>query len=139
MGANNVIESTNKPLPTEKAEYLPLDFELKGQIWKDDEGVISVSVPGGRNFGGIFSAKLETAEINGRQIAVSGSYDADGLKRMEAFDGLVKTSYHRFLGSPATAMIDVLAFGMGRNRAIRWAMEAKKTGKGPVASYYLSV
>lgn len=119
--------------------FLPLGFEVKGQIWKDDEGVISVSVPGGRNFGGIFSAKLETAEINGRQVAISGSYDADGLKRMEAFDGLVKTSYHRFLSNPAQHMIDTLKFGNGVERSIRWASEAKKQGKGPVASYYLSI
>jgi len=119
--------------------FLPLNFELKGQIWKDDEGVISVSVPGGRNFGGIFSAKLETAEINGRQVAISGSYDSDGLKRMEAFDGVVKTSYHRFLSNPATCMIDTLQFGNGVNRVVRWASEAKKTGKGPVASYYVTI
>lgn len=124
---------------TKPNTYLPLGFELKGQIWKDDEGVISVSVPGGRNFGGIFSAKLETAEINGRQVAISGSYDADGLKRMEAFDGVVKTSYHRFLSDPAKCMIDTLQFGNGVARSIRWASEAKKTGKGPVASYYLSL
>lgn len=116
-----------------------LGFELKGQVWKDDTGVVSVAVPGGRSFGGIFSAKLEVAEVNGRQIAVSGSYDADSLKRMEAFDKLVLTSYHRFLSNPQAHMIDTLQYGNGISQVIRWASEAKKTGKGPVASYFLSI
>jgi hypothetical protein len=136
MSTNNAVEQTNK---TVVVPFAPLGFELKGQIWKDDTGVISVSIPGGRNFGGIFTAKLETADINGRQVAISGSYDADGLKRMEAFDGVVKTSYHRFLSNPNANMVDTLIFGNGVQRTVRWANEAKKTGKGPVASYYLSI
>ncbi len=53
MSTNNVVQQSNV---TTESKYLPLGFELKGQIWKDDEGAYSVSVPGGRNFGGIFCA-----------------------------------------------------------------------------------
>lgn len=111
---------------------------LKGQIFKS-EGEYTVSIPGGRNFGGIFAANLETADINGRQIAVSGSYDANGLKKMEAFEGTIKGALLDWLKDPNGKMIQTVSFDGKVSTRIRFAKENSTNPKAPVAAYYLSL
>lgn len=138
MSTNNAVEQKNTPIPSVVQRF---GWELKGDIWKDEDGKISISVPGGRNFGGCFTAAIKVEEVNGRKIAVSETYDDDGFERMKAFDGLVLTSYHRFLSNPTTGAFDTLQFGHGLSMPVRWAIKLKNnaSGKGPVASYYLSL
>jgi hypothetical protein len=111
---------------------------LKGQIFKAD-GEYSVSIPGGRNFGGIFAAELETAAVNGRQVAISGSYDADGLKKMEAFEATIKGALLNWLKDPAGAMLQSVSFDGKTKTKIRFAKENSTNPKAPIAAYYLSL
>lgn len=101
--------STNPKAPV-AAYFLSADsgpfagLEWKGQVFRDQNdkgGAYSVSVPGGKNFGGILAAKLETAEVNGRTIAISGSYDEGGLRKMQRWSDVVKTAFYAFLTDPS--------------------------------------
>ncbi len=85
---------------------------LKGQVFKDakDGNSISVSVPGGRNFGGIFHAEQELVEMNGRTIAVSGSYSDIGLHKMAKFEDVVRTAYYEFLKTPTSKAVQRISF-----------------------------
>ena len=111
-------------------------LELKGSIFAADDG-ISVQIPGGRNFGGVFRAKAVTADVNGRQIAISGEYDESGLKTLEQFEGAVKASYYNFKDAPQTSTVQKFTVA-GKHGFIRWERENKANPKSPVASYYLS-
>lgn len=111
---------------------------LKGQIFKTD-GEYTIGLPGGRNFGGIFAAELETAEVNGRQIAVSGSYVDHGLKKMESFEGTIKTAHLDWLKDPNGKAIQTVTFDGKTSTKVRFAKENSSNPKAPIAAYYLSL
>jgi hypothetical protein len=78
---------------------------LKGEVYKDiATGQFTVSIPGGQRFGGILSAALVTAKVNGRTIAVSGEYDEEGQRRMKSWDGAVKTAFLSYLNDPTKSV-----------------------------------
>ena len=108
MAENKVEHVAALPVVTTSS---PLKgMTLKGSIFLTD-GAYNVAVPGGRNFGGAFHPELETAEINGRQIAVSGSYNPAGVKVEAVFEDTIKTAFHKFLNDPAKNMLQTVAFG----------------------------
>jgi len=139
MSTNNTPSVVSAPAVSSVVSAL-FGLALKGQIFKSaDGGDISVSIPGGRNFGGIFAANLEIAEVNGRQIAVSGSYDDAGLKKMESFEGTVKAAYLDWVKNPQSKMIQSVSFDGKTSTKIRFAKENSTNAKAPIAAYYLSL
>lgn len=142
MSVNNSVESK---VPVADAIKRTIDsalfgMELKGQIFKDaKDGSATVSIPGGRNFGGLFHAKMETADVNGRQIAISGTSNPEGDKVLSTFESAIKDSYLKFLQAPDKNMIQDITFNGRVSTSIRWAKEKGSNPKAPIAAYFLSL
>lgn len=138
------MNTTNTPQTTQIVPATVLSalsgLALKGQIFMDSkDGSYMVSIPGGRNFGGIFSPVAQVEDIGGRKM-FTGVGEPAGEAKMDAFEGVVKTALHEWLKSPNDKMIQTVSLDGKGTTQIRFAKEKKSSNpKAPVAAYYLSL
>lgn len=118
----------------EQGNGLLAGCELSGSIFRSEDGGLSVQKPGGRNFGGILHPAIEIADLNGRQIAISGSFDEAGDRSLSRLEELIKTAYYNFMQSPNTHSAQMV-YGT----RVRFEKRTSSNPKSPIASYFVTL
>jgi hypothetical protein len=136
MSTNNVVGAVESN--PNVGEPTPLSFvtglELQGNIWRskvnDDD--FTVDLPGTNRYGNAVAAAAHVETVNGRTLAITGLFDADGIQNASLIPPTVKAAFFDFKRDPFGKSV----VSLGGHR-VRFALNPKTGANSPVAFYYI--